>query len=137
MRPMQVISLCVVLAMGGCGLFSSKSSGPLIADARSPIVDVPVPAGFTMSDESSSRVVPASGLRVVNHRYTGQEDLLPIVEFYKRTLPTKGWVLADQSQQPGQEVSLHYTKKSEECNVTVSERTFDTVIRIKIDPLPK
>jgi hypothetical protein len=137
MRPMQVFSICVVLVLGGCGLFSSKSGGPLIADARSPIVDVPVPAGFSMSDESSSKVIPASGLRMVNHRYTGHDDLLPIVDFYKQLLPTKGWVLADQSQQPGQEVSLHYTKKSEECSVTISERTFDTVIRVKIDPLPR
>jgi hypothetical protein len=134
---MQVFSLCVVLALGGCGLFNAKSSGPLIADARSPIVDVPVPAGFAMSDESTSKVIPGGGLRVVNHRYVGYEDVLPVVEFYKQTMPTKGWVLADQNQQPGQEVILHYTKKSEECNVTVSERTFDTVILVKIDQLSK
>jgi hypothetical protein len=134
---MQAFSLCVVLALGGCGLFYDKSSGPLIADARSPIVDVPVPAGFTMSDESTSKVIPGGGLRMVNHRYVGYEDVLPIVEFYKQTLPTKGWVLADQSQQPGQEVSLHFTKRSEQCYVTISDRTFDTVILVKIDPLSK
>jgi hypothetical protein len=135
MRPMQACAMVLVMAMGGCGLFNSSGGGPVIADARSPITDVPVPAGFSMSEESTSRQMSASNLRIVNHRYTGHEDFMEVVDFYKRVLPTKGWVRVDQSQQPGNEVSMQYVKKGEACNVTVWERTFDTVIRVKIDPI--
>jgi hypothetical protein len=124
--------LVLALVMGGCG---AKNTGPLIPDAASPISDVPVPAGFSMADNSTSKVVPGSSLRIVDHRYKGSDELLPVVTFYKEELPKRDWSLVDQTQASAKEITLHFTKKSEEAYVTVTQKTFDTEIRIRLDPV--
>jgi hypothetical protein len=136
MRLAQIFPLCVALTLGGCGLFGGGGgSGPLVADVMSPIVDVPVPAGFSMSASSSSKEVAAGGLRVVDHYYTGQDEFLAVANFYKERLPQKGWTWVEQIQPTGKEVIEHFTKKGEDCTVTVTKRLFDTMIRIQIKPL--
>ena len=137
MRLLKISPLVVVLALGGCGLFAPKSEGPLIPDARSPISDVPIPAGVTMMDDSSSKVITGRSLRVVDHGDKGSDDLLPVVTFYKNVMPGKDWTFVDQTQVSGKEITLHYTKKTEDCHVTVKRRTFDTTIRVRIDPVAK
>ena len=137
MRTTRFIPLLAMAALGGCGLFGGGGNKPLIADSRSPILDAPVPAGFTMSDDSTSKVIPGSGLRLVNHRYTGIDDLMPVVNFYKDQMPQKEWVFLDQNQPMGKEIVVHFTKKGEECYVTVTKRLFDTSIGIRIDPLTR
>ena len=119
--------------LGGCSWFSSNTA-TLIADSRSPIADVPVPTGFKMTSDSISRVVPASGLRIVDHQYKGNDAYLPVVRFYRDQMPDKGWTLVEQTQASGNEIALHYTKGNEDCVVTVSSGTFDTRVRVKIDP---
>jgi hypothetical protein len=117
-------------------MFADKS-GPLISAPNSPIADVPVPAGFTMTSDSTSRVVPGSALRYVDHRYKGSDDVLPVVKFYRDHLPERGWNWVDQNQSKGNEVTLHYAKGKEDCVITVSPRgfpTWGTLIRVKIDP---
>ena len=136
MRLSRMAPLMMVLMLGGCGWFNS-SNGPLIPDAKSPISDVPVPAGFSMKGDSTSQVITSSSLRVVNHRYTGSDDWLEVVAFYRAQMPTREWTFVDQSQLAGQEITLHYTKRSEDCRVSVSKRTFDTQVRVKIDPIAK
>jgi hypothetical protein len=105
----------------------------LIPSITSPIADVPVPAGFSMTSNSTSQVIPSSGLRFVDHQYKGDDDVLPVVRFYRDQLPQRGWTLVDQSQLH-KEITLHFTKNNENCAVTVWPGTLDTHIRIKIDP---
>ena len=137
MRHTRLIPLLAAIALGGCGLFGGSGNAPLIADARSPIVDVPVPAGFSMSDDSTSKLIPGSALRLVNHRYTGHDDLMPVVNFYRDQMPQKEWIWLDQNQPMGKEIVVHFSKKGEECYVTVTKRMLDTVIRVRIDPLTR
>ena len=125
-------------ALSGCGL-GGHSSGPLFADARSPITDVPVPVGFGMGDKS--RAGTENNQRVVDHYYTGKDQILPVVAFYKEQMPKHGWKLDDgyPDQISGKEIVLRYshekpTTKPETCTITVTSRTFDTAIRIKLDP---
>ena len=142
MRLSKIHTVLMILALsgagglGGCGLFNSNT-GPLIVDTRSPISDVPVPAGFAMTDDSSSKVITSSSLRVVDHGYKGSDDLLPVVTFYKEQIPKKDWNFIDQTQVSGKEITLHFTKRSEDCHITVRERVLDTMIRVKIDPLSR
>lgn len=136
MRITKIAPLMMALMVGGCGLFSS-STGPLIPDSKSPISDVPVPAGFSMKEDSTSQVISSSSLRMVNHRYAGSDDWLEVVAFYRAQMPTREWTFVDQTQPPSKEISLHYSKRNEDCRVTVTKRTFDTQIRIKIDPMGK
>ncbi len=105
----------------------------LIPSITSPIADVPVPAGFSMTSNSTSQVIPSSGLRFVDHQYKGDDDVLPVVRFYRDQLPSRGWTLVDQSQLH-KEITLHFTKNNENCAITVWPGLLDTHIRIKIDP---
>jgi hypothetical protein len=135
MRVFPMMMLCAALALGGCDAFESHPSGPLVADVRSPITDVPVPAGFTMAPESNSTV--SGGQRTVNHKYTGSDQVLPVASFYKDEMPKRGWKLEGTEQPSGKEVVLHFSKekaaKPEGCTVTVTARDFDTAIRVKIE----
>ena len=148
MRTVRVASLWVCVLAGGlacslagCGLFARHSSGPLIADARSPITDVPVPAGFSLAGDSRSEM--SGGQRIVDHKYTGTDDVLPVASFFKEQMPKNGWKLDGTEQPSGKEAVLHFSKekttKPETCTVTVTARawTFDTAIRIRIGAAAK
>ena len=114
----------------------SRSAGTqpaLIPSATSPIADVPVPAGFVMTTDSTSQVIPGSGLRFVDHRYKGDDDVLPVVRFFREQMPRQGWTLIDQNQIHA-EITLHFSKNNEDALITVYPGTFDTHIRVRIDP---
>jgi len=134
----RILSLTLAAGlMAACS--NTPKDMPLIAALNSPIADVPVPAGFTMiKAESTSKVAPASSLRFVDHQYSGSDDFLPVVRFYRDQLPTKGWTWIDQSQGSGQ-VMLHFTKNSEDCYITVKDGSLikNTHIRVKIDPMAR
>jgi hypothetical protein len=138
MRPLFILALSLTLLLPGCGLFATHSSGPLIVDARSPITDVPVPAGFTLADDSRSTVL--NGQRLVDHRYTGTDQLLPVTSFYRDEMPKRGWKATGTELVSGKESILRFAKEStskpENCTITVTTRdwTFDTAIKIKIEP---
>ena len=59
----------------------------------------------------------------------------PAVKFYKDQMPEKGWKFVDQTQVSGKEIALHYTKNNEDCMVTVTQHTLETVIHVRIDPV--
>lgn len=131
-----LFSLC---AVPGCKFFNDltgqRHDGPLIVAPSSPIADVPVPAGFTMTDDSTSKVVPGNSIRFVDHHYKGNDDVLPVVKFFRDHMPEKGWTWIDQSQTRGSEITLHYTKNNEDCIVIVTPGSFRTAIHVKIDPI--
>jgi hypothetical protein len=128
----QVLPLCVALAVAGC---ATKNNGPLIPDANSPISDVPVPAGFTLGENSTAKTVTAKSLRIVDHHYEGSDDFYDVIAFYKAQMPKNNWTSVGSSEPTGKEFTLHFTKGSEDCFVTVAKKTFNTEIRIRIDPL--
>ena len=133
MHPiLKMLPAILALGLAAC---ANHNSGPLIADANSPIADAPVPAGFTRSANSTSKVVPASQLRVVDHRYEGSDELMPVVAFYRAEMPKHDWTVLDQSEASAKEVTLHFSKRNEECFVTVTRKTFDTEIRIRLEPI--
>lgn len=133
-RGFGVLSAVVVLAgMGACTHSAATEGMALIPAVSSPVADVPIPAGFTMTGESTSKV-ESSGLRFVDHKYVGRDDLLPVVRFYKDQMPGKGWVFVDQNQLVHNEISLHFTKGGEDCVVTVTPGSFHAHIRVQIDP---
>jgi hypothetical protein len=129
--------MLLAAAMPACssgGHASATTQPALIPSITSPIADVPIPAGFVMAGgKSTSQVVPSSGLRFVDHEYKGGDDVLPVVRFYRDQLPTRGWTLIDQNQLH-HEVTLRFTKNNEDAIITVWPGTFDTHIRVRIDP---
>ncbi len=128
-----------VLAFPACSQSNgSDKNAPLIASPNSPIADVPIPVGFHMTEDSTSNISPAAGVRVVDHRYKGSDDLLPIVKFYRDQMPEKGWTWIEQNQARGGEVTLHFTKNNEDCVITVTPGSWGkNFVQVKIDPIAK
>jgi len=134
-----VLFVTAAAAMPACSLFNGgsahDSNTPLITAPNSPIADVPVPAGFSLiKNASTSKVIPSSNVRFVDHQYSGSDDYLPVVRFYRDQLPALGWTLVDQTQSRT-EIQLHFTKSNEDCYITVKSGTLHTHIRIRIDPI--
>ncbi len=126
-------TLLTLAALTACNHPSNTATMALIPAVSSPIADVPIPAGFTMTGDSTSKV-ESTGLRFVDHKYAGSDDFLPVVRFYKDQMPTKGWTFVDQNQLVHNEISLHFTKNSEDCIITVTPGSFHSHIRVQIDP---
>ena len=131
----MILSISVAaMALPACSGANHAGATPaLIAAVSSPIADVPIPAGFSMTGDSTSHV-EASGVRTVDHVYSGSDDLLPVVKFYRDEMPKNGWVFADQTQLQHNEVALHFTKGTEDCLLTVKPGTFHTHVRVQINP---
>jgi hypothetical protein len=134
-RPRFAVSLCALAALtllSACGPHKDPNA-PLMESASPPIADVPIPVGYAMTGDSTSKV-ESSGLRFVDHKYDGGEDVLPVVRFYKDQMPGKGWTFVDQNQLVHNEIALHYTKNNEDCTITITPGSMHTHVRVQIDP---
>lgn len=88
----------------------------LVAQARPPIPDLPVPVGFDL-DEERSRNLAVAGLRWVDHLYKGKRDRFAVARFYKRQMPIERWTLVKDMFAQGS-IELDFVKESERCEVT-------------------
>ena len=127
------LGVCVMAGLLPACSGSHHDSVNLQPALESPIADVPIPVGFAMTSDSTSKV-EATGIRFVDHKYSGSDDVLPVVRFYTQQMPGKGWTFVNQNQQVNNEIALHYTKNSEDCMVTVTSGSLHTHIRVQIDP---
>jgi hypothetical protein len=136
-RLVAMALIASTFLIAGCGLFGgdrNTANETLIAAPVSPISDVPIPAGFSLiKKESTSKEVQSTRVRFVDHRYSGGDDYLPVVQFYRDQMPQRGWTLVDQSQLR-HETTLRFSKDNEDCVITVFARTLTTHIRVRIDP---
>jgi hypothetical protein len=124
------VALLAVLA-AGCDdarrMIGTGSSGPdtaaepesLVAQARPPLVDVPLPVGFDLT-ESKSRSMSAPGVRMVDHWYAGREDKWAVGRFYKRQMPACQWALESDRMVRG-DIELDFLKGRERARVTISD----------------
>ncbi|MEI7766171.1 MAG: hypothetical protein WCJ97_01900 [Phycisphaerae bacterium] len=143
--------MCMTLALAGLtlglGACSDKAdpnvpSVTLVAAVNSPIVDVPVPAGWQL-DTSTARAESlfTTNQRRVNHTYRGDDSPLVVVRFYKDKLPTKGWQSVSQIQD-GEAIIMKYVKAGENLTVTVGEGSFwsfkfSNSVNVEINPDPQ
>jgi len=91
----------------------------LVAQARPPILDLPVPIGFRL-DETRSRNFAAAGARYVDHLYRGSGDKFAVARFYKRHMPISRWVLVTDMFVQG-DIMLDFEKESERCRIIISQ----------------
>jgi hypothetical protein len=91
----------------------------LAAQARPPILDLPVPVGFSM-DERRSRDFAAAGARYVDHVYKGRSDKFAVGRFYKRNMPRSRWVLVTDMFVQG-DIMLDFEKQTERCRIIVAK----------------
>ena len=143
----------VLAGLAGCGgddqtLVSSGPSGEplqglqfaeLIAQARPPIADLPVPVGFDL-DEGRSRSFEAAGARYIDHVYRGRGSKFDVKRFYERHMPTNRWSLVTDMFIRG-DIKIDFEKQTEKCRVEVFEGGFWSATEIRVavwtsGPLP-
>jgi len=103
----------------------SGNAGPrpeLVAMARPPISDLPIPVGFDLK-EGKSRNFSAAGARYVDHVYKGSADKFAVGRFYKRQMPINRWTLVTDMFVQG-DILLDFEKDTERCRVTVTDGSF-------------
>jgi hypothetical protein len=117
-RVVMLVVLTMVWAAGLAGCKSSES--PIFfTSPSSPFPDVPVPASFTLVNQSTPGLAPATAGRLVEYSYQSTDGLQPIARFFSDQMPRRGWVL--QAQSGGSDrVALKYAKAGEVLLIEVS-----------------
>ncbi|MGB2824584.1 MAG: hypothetical protein WBF17_26655 [Phycisphaerae bacterium] len=118
----------------GVSFGGSGTVGPipeLVAMARPPISDLPIPIGFDLK-EGKSRNFSAAGARYVDHVYKGSADKFAVGRFYKRQMPINRWTLVTDMFVQG-DIMLDFEKETERCRITVTDGTFiSTEIKVAL-----
>lgn len=129
-----VVLACVIIGISGCQF---GQSGPIMAQARSPIPDVPLPSGFKMK-ERYSRNMTSGPSRFVDHLYYGKADRVTVVDFFEKQMPVNGWAALSNNFTQGRS-SLDFAKGSENCSISVykNSRFGSTYVEILIAPTLK
>ena len=114
------------------GQWLSKPTGEgLVADAKSPIPDLPMPHGFVALAAESSRRVSPDGLRTVVHSYQGRGSLADAITFYRQQVKRAGWKLTGERTSGGVTM-IGGLKGSESLTVQVSKpRVVNIIVNIK------
>ena len=106
----------------------------LVAQARPPVPDLPVPVGCSL-DQGNSRSYAAAGFRLVYHTYTGRVDKWAVGRFYKLQMPINRWVLESDRMIRGT-IELEFSKDKEKCSVIIDRDGWLTPTRIVISVQP-
>lgn len=123
--------LCVCLAaLGGCAKEQTidassgaprevdAAGGELVGQSRPPVLDVPVPVGFTL-DEGQSRNYNLAGARLVDHVYRGGADKFAVKRFYERQMPTYRWTMVTAVFAQG-DMTLDFERDCDRCRIAIS-----------------
>ena len=115
--PVSPAGLIVLLVLMACLPLACQSTGPMVAQAASPIPDVPMPVGFKMK-ESNSRSWTSGSLRFVDHLYKGSGGRVQTVEFFEKQMPISGWTSLSKQFTQGRS-KLDFAKGREKCRITI------------------
>lgn len=145
MRSTWVLALSMAslaLLAAGCPSTSSTSTGAtasgdpteLAAQARPPILDVPVPVGFRYVDKESYNFA-APGVRMLVHTYRGSGEKYAVRRFFHKQVPLAGWAYTTEGNSQGV-ITMDFQKEGEICRVTISEGGFWDKTEIKVHVYP-
>lgn len=102
----------------------------MVALARPPIADLPVPVGFHLQ-EDKSRSFEAAGMRYIDHLYYGHGDRFAVKRFYERQMPISRWVLVTDMFIRGS-VMMDFEKGSERCQISINSTGWFNGLKIQI-----
>lgn len=111
----------------------TESTTELVAQARPPIPDLPIPTGFTLA-EGKSRNFAAAGARYVDHVYSGRADKFAVGRFYRRQMPVNGWVMVTDMFVQG-DIVLDFEKETERCRIDLTDSSpmgWSTTMKIQL-----
>jgi len=107
-----------------------STEAKMIAKARPPIPDMPVPIGFHL-DEGRSRSFAAGGYRHVDHVYKGSGDKWAVAWFYKRQMPINRWELTTDLFAQG-DIWLEFEKQTERCKIVITSGGLFNEVTVKV-----
>lgn len=140
-RVVGVVLVAAAMAVAGCnsdkkvessGDSSAQAPVELVAMARPPIPDLPVPIGFNL-DQGRSRNLAAAGIRWVDHLYKGKADKFSVARFYRKQMPLSRWTLVTEMFTKG-DLKLAFERQSDRCQITVSDGSLfhPTYVRLEL-----
>ncbi len=83
------------------------------------VMDVPVPDKFKLDREKSDHSY-REGRRKVKHFYLGNEEPLPVRNFYVQHMPGQGWKLVNEVLKNGV-YTLTFRKAEERCEIRIEK----------------
>lgn len=110
------------MAASGCNRPDSESVVP-VRLTPTPIPyfgDIPVPAGYSRSDERSMDLV-SGPVRLVRHLYQGKATPLALRDFYSEQMPVGGWREVSRQFEEGL-FTMRFEKETESCEVKFRRR---------------
>jgi hypothetical protein len=132
-----IAAVVLVIVAAGCDsngrMIGTGNSGPdtvpepdqsLVAQARPPLPDVPLPVGYTLT-EGKSRSMAVPGVRMVDHWYSGREDKWATGRFYKRQMVANQWT-QDSDRMVRGDIELDFVKGRERAKITISDGSWWT-----------
>ena len=120
----------VLVSAGGCVRVQDNGKNaapPLVAVARPPIADLPVPKGFRL--DPKSRTIAQVGIRLAEHHYRGLADKFALSRFYKRHMPISRWKLVTEALVDNK-ITLEFEKERERCWLTIVQGGVITPSRV-------
>ncbi|MFH1062426.1 MAG: hypothetical protein V1747_06020 [Candidatus Omnitrophota bacterium] len=139
---------CVPVLLGmfllsGCATDSYQtSSGDNYSESRQlgkssiqRFEDLPVPAGFSMYRKESF-IFQNNKTRMGTMSYTGNADIVAVIEFYKKQMALNQWNLLTTVE--FDKVVMSFEKDTEACIITIEKRGMGKVmLAITISPISK
>ena len=125
MKTVMVAVILTGLVLAGCA-----SDEVLVATARSPISDVPIPQKLKYADkESYSR--EEGGRREYSHVYRGNASKRSVALFFKDHLPRHGWKFVSDSELRGLRM-LEFTKGKERLTLQMFEEWGSANLQLRL-----
>jgi hypothetical protein len=118
--------------LSGCAWFGGASNPgvELIAVAKPPVADLPVPMGFTL-DEGNSRSNDSGVARFVDHLYTGSASKFAVSRFYKKAMVARKWRFVSETFSLGDQ-NLRFERPGEKCSVFISSGSWLHPTKLKL-----
>jgi hypothetical protein len=129
------------LSLWGCGgpgsdapTATTTDQTPVVAPVEHPLLKgIPIPTGFRIVPERS-RARHSGATRVAQCEFQGSLIPSEVVRFYEHYMPTARFRLGPKVFVQG-EYTLRFQSDSEECDVFVKPKGFNTVLILDVGPL--
>lgn len=101
---------------------TSTPAGPVLTDSSTlpqELKDFPIPSGFSVIKNSASRAAYGGKVSEVRAAWFGKSSLKAVVDFFKQSLPSKGWQ-EDYIEDGENNTYLSYNNGKEENRISLT-----------------
>lgn len=130
-RPRNVVPFVALLVMGCAGPRTGGDSQTLRASATPYEVDIPLPTGFRLVDQSSEDW-SGGRLRYLRHRYVGRADKYAVRRFYRDQMPLARWTPRGNGNVGGR-VVMWFEREAESCTITIEDDRSSLSRRVSVE----